>query len=234
MNAAVRLALSLSAAITMFAGQPERLTISGSVVSDRQRPVVNAVVSIASLGKSVRTDSLGRFAVPGVPSGTFMLSARAIGYTPRDQQISIQAGASANITVLLEVVTALETRNVVGMSATRAEFEDRRARQMGILIDSARLSRPDFVSALANLPLTRVERKGFGAAILLRNLSSRATCQPVTFLNGFPTLMESVTARPPSDFSFVELIPYEQTAGKYGGAVGCGAALFWTKDYKWP
>ena len=221
----------LLALVPLSVVQPDRVALAGVVRNQQRRPVINAIVTLSSFNASARTDSGGHFVFAGVSLGTHTLSIRAIGYTAATQPIEAQVGKMLVVDVELQTITTLETRRI--MSAVRAEFEDRRLRNIGFMLDSAKLDRPDFVSALLNVPLTRVSRSGFGAQILLRDLSGRALCPPTAFLDGRLANIKVLTAQRPTDFKAVELIPYEQVPGKYQGPVGCGSILFWSKDFRW-
>ncbi len=56
------------------------LRFTGVVLDTDDQPVVNAEVVAAGITNTVKTDSLGRFLVPGLKRGTLMLRVRKMGY----------------------------------------------------------------------------------------------------------------------------------------------------------
>lgn len=207
-------------------------SVRGIVLDENNQPVPMATVQVTSTALSSRTTSDGKFSIQNIVAGTVVLSARALGFGAANASIALKSGESVEVEIILRR-NSLDTSRVVGMTSLRAEYEERRAKNMGFVLDSARLTRPDFVSALNNLPLTRVRRDGFGADIRLRNLSGTGTCTPIAFLDGRLADLRVLTSRPPSEFRAIELLPYEQTPGKYQGRVGCGSMLFWSHKVAW-
>lgn len=214
------------------APNPRGGSIRGTVVDDANRPVAQASLVVESTSLNVRTGPDGKFVLQNVPAGQAVLTARAVGYSAASAKIEIRSGQSIEVEIVLPR-NVLDTNRVFGMSLFRSEWEERRAKKMGFVVDSARLTRPDFVSALTNMPLTRVRRDGFGATIGLRNLSGRSTCSPTAFLDGRLADLRVLTSRPPSEYRAIELLPAEQTPGKYQGRVGCGSMLFWSHKVPW-
>ena len=61
--------------------------LRGRVVSESGEPVAGATVTLTALGYSIRTDSLGRFALSGMPGATLELSIRASGFREDRQSV---------------------------------------------------------------------------------------------------------------------------------------------------
>jgi hypothetical protein len=120
------IALALATASTRAAAQAGELR--GRVVEAvSERPVADAEVRVAALGRTARTDSLGRFAV-AVPAGKHPVEVRRLGYTPVEAEVEVP-GAGLEIEVQLfpdpqavEGVTAAARPVSTRMRA----FEDRR------------------------------------------------------------------------------------------------------------
>lgn len=208
--------------------------ISGVVLDDNNKAIPQATLSIDRVEMSVRPGRSGNFLISNLRPGRHLFSIRAIGFEPANQLVELKAGETLDIEVVLPRMTALETNKVIGMSAARAEFEDRRARNIGFAVDTSELNkRVDMLRVLERVPMTTVRPLKFGgASVLVRKLSSRAACAPAAFLDGKRTDMSTVTALPPSEFRAIEILPYEVTPAKYT-VMPCGAILFWSKTAKW-
>lgn len=61
--------------------------LNGRVVSDSGKSIAGATVTLAGIGYSVKTDSLGRFHLAGTPGSTLELSVQAPGF--RDGTVSV-------------------------------------------------------------------------------------------------------------------------------------------------
>jgi len=78
--------------------RPSRTVIAGRVLDEQGRPIRGAQVYIETkpiIGSL--TDSLGRFAIAGVPPGTDRVLAQLIGYRLRVEPIQIQPGDSLEL-----------------------------------------------------------------------------------------------------------------------------------------
>ena len=92
-------------------------TPSGTVSDPSGRPMPGVTVRLTAVdGEAVvdaQTDAAGVYQFPAVPSGDYMMSARAPGFTTVRQRISISGGTQA-IPLALRVGTLQETVSVVG------------------------------------------------------------------------------------------------------------------------
>ncbi len=120
--------LTLAAALlgtASLSAQDPTGTVSGRVVeSATQEPVPGAAVSVAARNAVSGQD--GRFTITGVPAGTQTVQATRIGYGQATQQVTVQAGQTATVTLalgsqalLLEGVVAIgygerQVRDVTG------------------------------------------------------------------------------------------------------------------------
>lgn len=118
--------LALASASTRGAAQAGELR--GRVVEVvSERPVADAEVRVAALGRAARTDALGRFSIP-VPPGRHPVAVRRLGYTPVEAEVDV-SGAGLEIEVqLFPDPQAVEgvTAAVRPVSARMRAFEERR------------------------------------------------------------------------------------------------------------
>jgi iron complex outermembrane recepter protein len=71
-------------------------SITGRVTTPDGVPVVGASVEVLDLERAVATDEDGKYAVRQMPTGTFVVSFRAIGYAPQVRRVTI---GSADLTL---------------------------------------------------------------------------------------------------------------------------------------
>lgn len=127
---------------TVPAGVRAQAELQGRVVSDSgRRPVVNAEVAVPRLQLRTLTDTLGRYRLPGIPSGEHMVVTRAVGFRP-DSSATVFDG---NETLVADValkppLPTLDAVNVraAGGAVSRgllAGYEERKARGIGHFLD---------------------------------------------------------------------------------------------------
>jgi hypothetical protein len=126
-------------------------TVIGTVyVDSTNRPVRNAEVTIASLGKSVRADSAGNFTLRDIPAGLQFLTIRALGYEPQTQRLPLRDGQvlesdfylRRSIQQLAAVDVSAKAAEAMPMRMKMAGFEDRQKLGFGRF-----LTREDFEKA---------------------------------------------------------------------------------------
>jgi len=94
-------------------------TITGAVLdAERNSPLIGANVILAGTFYGASTDSIGRFSIPNVPSGTYTMRASFIGYITQWQTVAVTANETITVNFSL-TLTALPGQTVV-VTATRA------------------------------------------------------------------------------------------------------------------
>lgn len=107
-------------------------------------PVSGAQVSLPALRRGAVTDSLGRFAVEGIPGGTHDVEVQRLGYAPLRLRVAVSAGAANAHTLLLEAApTDVAPVTVTGTSVSprMRAFDARRQRGTGLFLDRKQLER---------------------------------------------------------------------------------------------
>jgi outer membrane receptor protein involved in Fe transport len=103
-----------------LSAQDSRETIVGVARNaDDGRPVPDATVGVPALGRFTTADSAGRFRLSGVPFGSLLVEARAVGFRPVWLSVTVVPGDSA--TVELRLRPAAVTLPDVVVSTTREE-----------------------------------------------------------------------------------------------------------------
>ena len=79
--------------------------LRGSVISaETHEPLGFSIVTLIPTSSKRFTDAAGRFTFPELPPGTYLLSARQIGYTPLDTQIVVRADSATTVLAVLRLV----------------------------------------------------------------------------------------------------------------------------------
>ena len=119
LRGALLLLLGSALPARLFA-QTSHETISGVVLNAEDgRPVPDAAVGIADLGRFATSDSAGRFRLSGVRFGSLLVEARSIGFRPAWRSVTLVPGDSA--TLELRLKPAAVTLPDVVVSTSREE-----------------------------------------------------------------------------------------------------------------
>ena len=181
----------LALAPTMLDAQ-QTGTIVGTVIdATSQRPLQSAQVFIPGTSVGSLTTQAGRFILLNVPSGAQTVRVVLIGYAQQDQTVTVTAGGTTQVNVLLEpTAVALE-----GLVITALGIE-RQARTLGVAaqqIDDDVLSRvsPSIMSSLsgqvAGVNITSATTQGGSSRIVLRGENSlMGNNQPLFVIDGIP------------------------------------------------
>ncbi len=95
----------------------------GSVRMRNGAPLVDALVSVPGTALEARTDSSGSFRLSELPSGTYTLEARAVGFIPTRGAVDIYSDSPTDQLLVLDRLVSLDT---VMVRATRtATFDPR-------------------------------------------------------------------------------------------------------------
>lgn len=186
--------------------------VRGTVVGTGGEPVPNTRVAIADVA-DIRTDSLGRFFIPDVPTGSRQIEAIAVGRNPGAQLITIKARDTTVVLFALERVTALKeirTEATVLTEFTRG-FEERKKTGIGRYRDSTELaSSPSIVAVLSGFPSV-VARTGRGGipVVLLPKIASISggvgQCVARLYVDGRPEQWERVAGVSPKEIAWMEV-----------------------------
>jgi hypothetical protein len=219
---------------------PGGAEVRGTVRGPDGKPMARAQVSVAGTGRVATTGETGTFAIDALPSGTFGLDVRAIGFTPVRVAVDLLRRRPATVTVTLrERATTLSSVLVRGKRSRSSrfldEFAERKRRSAGgTLLGPAELEKRNalYVSdLLRTTPGMRVT-PGRGFGYLIRG---RGNCTPAIFLDGMPLFngadeLDQIVR--PSELMAMEVYQALGTMpAQFAGlqANGCGAIALWTK-----
>jgi hypothetical protein len=149
--------MALLLLVLQFAGTPEPDlgAISGRILeAQSQRPLAGAAVQLPDLGRSTVTDSLGRYALGGIPAGPQHLSVRLLGFEPRTIHALVPRHGVLEINVTLAPrpvpLHAIEVRAPVALRQAErgtTEYPDRES-SVAAMANHPLLAEPDALHAL--------------------------------------------------------------------------------------
>jgi hypothetical protein len=202
-------------------------------------PVVWARVS--SAGLLAISDTAGRFALVGLPSGALTITVRRLGFQPRDTSIQLVSGRTDSLLMtlaLLPVDLPGVTSEADALARIRlAEFYRHRASADGHFFDrqeieARRITR--ISDLLRRLPGVRITNDRAGRSTLrMGRASGGRDCPSEYWVDGIRANFMNVDDFPIVDVEAIEV--YHGPAGlppEYNSRLGspaCGTIVIWTR-----
>lgn len=213
--------------------------VRGTVRGPNGEPIANARISGDGVAEAV-SDSVGRFLMPRVPTGSRQLDVVALGRTPQMRLVQMRVRDTLDVAFVLDRVTTLagvKTEATVLGELVRS-YEERRRIGLGRYRDSTELARmPSMASAFDGVPNLIVSRAAGGFGLKLKTPVQIRTgsdkCEPRIFIDGRADDMFSLNRLQPRDIAWVEVytrssvIPVEFMEGVQNRA--CGVVAVMTK-----
>jgi hypothetical protein len=151
---------------------------------DAATPLTIAELEIPALQARTRVDSNGRYSFPAIPPGRYLVIARAIGFSPRGDSITVTAGSNLSRHFdLPAAATRLDTAMILAktspyISPAMRSFEARRLSGMGgRFIPEEELRRSDsreFMEVIRKLPGMSITRRNGSTYLASARRSSSA------------------------------------------------------------
>jgi hypothetical protein len=217
--------------------------VRGTVVDSAGAPVRDADVSIVSVHRLTRSDSLGRFELARMNAGTYQLTVRRLGFVPQDVTVVVSDAMSYAYRVVLDVqpaelpgvaVSAEDARLRLGIE----DFYRRRARGSGgkfftrqdIADRHAKLT-SDVLRTAPGIRLVRT-RNGQGVRFI-GGSSLRRECVPELWLDGQLARGLEADQVPVNDIEGIEVYNGPSTTPmQFSHAQSrdaCGVIVIWTR-----
>ncbi|WP_309669323.1 carboxypeptidase-like regulatory domain-containing protein [Gemmatimonas sp.] len=163
--------------------------VTGTILGNGGQPLANARVALWESGQEARTDDIGRFSLDSLPTGSYSLDIRAVGYEPRREAVTLLEQSTATVTIALTKLAALDTIKVKALrEATIGRemvgFEDRRRIGFGRFLGPDEIERLNPMRTLdlfRAMPGIRAVTSTRGDIVLLRG-----TCRPAVFVDRIP------------------------------------------------
>ncbi|MES2525173.1 MAG: carboxypeptidase regulatory-like domain-containing protein [Gemmatimonadota bacterium] len=215
--------------------------LGGVVRNARNQPIAGARATVWSTGVEAVTDARGEFRMTGLPTGTYTLEIRGIGYEPMRRAVDILPDRDDEITVSLP---QLATLNPVKVNATRvftSTFQNeaearRRALGFGYFIDEGAIEKRNPIAVadlLRTTPGVFVTLGPRGDQVQMRGAGrSAAYCTPAVFIDGnlsgiddgrLDLIVSAQQVRSVEVYPRVSSVP-----GQFLTLNGCGSIVLWT------
>ena len=247
------LLLAVAALPLRVAGAQETGTVAGAVTaSGTGAALAGATVTITGTPLGATTGPDGRYAIAGVPPGTYRVRARLIGYaTAVDSGVVVRAGETTTAhfplqaqAVQLEAVVAIgyatvEKRDLTGAVASVSGDAVTTQAAPTATINTALQGRAAGVQVVTNSGMP-----GVGASVRIRGTNSiTANSEPLYVVDGIPAEQgvggTSITAQDPRTNPLMSIDPNEvesidvlkdaSATGIYGARGANGVVLITTK-----
>lgn len=216
-------------------------TIRGTVRRPDGSPIPGARIGMWGSGLEAVTDEAGAFRLGALPTGTFTLEARAIGFVPLRRPVDVRQQGETLADLRLEsMATYLDTVKVVAerifTSRRMQEFESRRRAGFGYFLDESAIERrqPFYVSDLMRVVPGVMVMPGRSAAniVAMRGSSFNAFCIPAIFLDGVQVVSDDGDLESLVNVQDVKAIEiYVRTGSmpaQFQTLNGCGSIVIWT------
>lgn len=112
--------------VVPHAAKAQTGAVQGRVTNDEGAPVAGASVEIEDTGLGAVTDSRGEYAIRGAPVGPRRLRVEALGYERHTSPVSVSAGATARVDVVLitRAIAVEAVEVIVGSRARHTAAEE--------------------------------------------------------------------------------------------------------------
>jgi len=222
-------------------------TLAGIVRGERGGRLLGAYVSIEEAPGRTEADSLGRFELHDLPSGTQMLMVRRVGYFSSRQPVDLRNRDTVRVDVTMTEATVLDTIRVTAspdLVPIVDQIEERRRAGFGYLMGPAEIrQRTSVRSVFQGLPLVEVGGSTYNFTIAFRKLSgfvggpgntvgTREGCTPAIYIDDFLADAEQLSSLSLAALFAVEVYTHPN-AGlfKYlNWNNDCGVVLVWTRS----
>ncbi len=216
--------------------------LEGLLRGNGGQPISNARVTVWGSGLLAMSGGDGRARLTDLPTGSYLVDIRAIGYEPHRRIVDLMPDSMVTIAVRMDKLTLLDTVRIRALRESMApnlqEFFQRRQQGMGRYLgpDELERIRPEFLSdVFRSITGVRVQAGGRGGdQIYMRGGSRMNLCSPDIFVDRFQISHEDGLdfVVPPSQIRAVEVysanfVPPEFSSS-LGPTSGCGVILIWT------
>jgi len=163
--------------------------VTGTILGNGGQPLANARVALWESGQEARTDDIGRFVLDSLPTGSYSLDIRAVGYEPRREAVTLLEQSTATVAIAMIKLAALDTVKVkalrdAAIGHEMVGFEDRRRVGFGRFLGPDEIERLNPMRTLdlfRAMPGVRAVTSTRGDIVLLRR-----NCRPTVFVDRIP------------------------------------------------
>lgn len=222
-----------------------RASISG-IVTAGGHPVEGAQVVVDGSTVSATTDSRGAFTLAGIPDGTRMAEARALGFAPK--RVSVEPSRGERRTVAIAMEKRVNTLDAVTVFGTKPGqrfndlngFMQRQRGGFGKFLTQAQIDQADANSVcdllrrVNGLHVTDTGTSGCQATLrggMTGIGRSARVCEPKVYLDGTQFgggVAELARAVSPREIMGIEVYSTATEPPQFSGA--CGSLVVWTRS----
>lgn len=214
--------------------------VRGVVRDTMGSPLVGARISVPGTGVEGTSTNGGAFLFEGLPGGSWMVEARAVGFEPKRVAVDFIDGSESLAELRLDgIAPRLDTVRVQAdrWSREMAAFEERKKQGGGYFIDDEQLNKRNalFVADIMRAtPGVTVSPGGQGGRdrVLMRGSAGAGSCVPAVFLNGMNTpVPDGVLDNLVSSAEVRGVEVYTRTGStppQFQSRNGCGSIVIWT------
>lgn len=203
-------------------------------------PVPDARVTVWGTGAEQRTSTAGRATLSQLPTGSYTVEVRALGFAPMRQTVDLFPGDSGTLRLTLDKLQLLDPVRVAESRLTPTErrlrqFEDNRR-----MLASGRFITPEMIERsqpmriadlFRTIPGTRIVPGMFGDIVVMRSPTMRGWCTPELWVDGVRLMNDMALDVLVSVQDLLAMEVYNGGAlapAQYSGLSGCGAILLYT------
>ena len=219
-------------------------TLTGHVRESTGVGIAGAEVRIVGGSLRAITDAEGAFRIGRVPPAAASLTVRRIGFLPATRELVVSDGATADVTIVLEMLPAqlplvTVTEREAGLDPLRG-FRDRMKKRSGHFytrekIESLQPTRfTDIIRGVPGVRIGPVRGTGIRNGVRLRGSS----CWPIVFIDGFAAAAAEfdLDTVDPASVDAVEVYMDAASAptelmGPRGGD-RCGVIAIWSRTFR--
>ncbi|MFI5279978.1 MAG: carboxypeptidase regulatory-like domain-containing protein [Gemmatimonadales bacterium] len=210
--------------------------VMGHILDEHDVPRPSARVSVDEAAGEAFSDTDGRFALSGLPSGSQMLMVRMIGYSAVHVPVRLRGHDTAQVTIRLRAVTVLDTMRITASSTqAQIDLEDLQLRQrqgLGYFLTEEQVRRRQSMRAVVQgLPGMYIEGRSV-FQFTVQTLVSGKPCPAAIYVDGLATTTDAIQSYRPDQLISVEWYPRgSQAPLKYQPMVNaeCSVLLLWTR-----
>ena len=224
---------------------PARGALAGHVYDAAGSPLRGVSIALPGTEVGVITGEDGSFLLGDLPTGSYSLTARALGYQPAEASLSVQGGDTVRADLVLSAVKAVLTPVVTEAGPTSFErtsgFTERRKRGNGIFFDRAEIERrgalrvSELLRGVPGFTLQPVSgRWGQTYDLRMDRVSTGSRPCPIDYyVNGNEYTPSSAGIDhdfPPGQLEAMEVYRPSETPAQFsGGHARCGVVVLWTR-----
>ena len=216
--------------------------LRGVVRGLNAKPLANARVTVRATGVEARTDDQGAFTLNGLPTGTWTLDLRALGFEPELRPVDIFPSDSAVPQFAMQRLLMLDTMKVRAdrirrLGSGMAGFEDRRRAGLGRFFtpeDIEKIQPTQFTDLMRRVPGVQVMLAGSSGYIAtMRGMGFNPRCRPTIFVDRMrmPNDETINSFLPTAWIKAVEVYQAGFAPAEFMNALsGCGSIVVWTGE----